>query len=166
MSANIGLGITQGAKAIQQHERGRATREAQQAEAQNRQKLSKMKMDEYEGNADTRESQNELQLAQNRLETRKANQQHLKSVTFSAFDRYEADGDVRHLNMMLKDVKKNPIGARSGSTIARYDELTDTPQIRQLMQGAGYQDFDGILGDWQDEPVHFELKPDAKPYHG
>ena len=26
--------------------------------------------------------------------------------------------------------------------------------------------FDGTLGDWQDVPVKFELKPDAKPYHG
>ena len=26
--------------------------------------------------------------------------------------------------------------------------------------------FDGTLGDWQDELVSFELKPDAKPYHG
>ena len=25
--------------------------------------------------------------------------------------------------------------------------------------------FDGTLGDWQDKPVHFELKPYAKPYH-
>jgi hypothetical protein len=26
--------------------------------------------------------------------------------------------------------------------------------------------FDGTLGDWDTEPVHFELKKDAKPYHG
>ena len=26
--------------------------------------------------------------------------------------------------------------------------------------------FDGTLGDWQTEPVSFELKPDAKPHHG
>ena len=26
--------------------------------------------------------------------------------------------------------------------------------------------FDGTLGDWRDELVSFELKPDAKPYHG
>jgi hypothetical protein len=26
--------------------------------------------------------------------------------------------------------------------------------------------FDGTLGDWQGEEVDFELKPEAKPYHG
>ena len=26
--------------------------------------------------------------------------------------------------------------------------------------------FDGTLGDWKGESVNFELKPDAKPYHG
>ena len=36
--------------------------------------------------------------------------------------------------------------------------------LRLLLQ---YEElFDGTLGDWQDEPVKFELQPDAKPYHG
>ena len=26
--------------------------------------------------------------------------------------------------------------------------------------------FDGTLNNWKTEPVQFELKPDAKPYHG
>jgi len=26
--------------------------------------------------------------------------------------------------------------------------------------------FDGTLGDWNTEPISFELKRDAKPYHG
>ena len=26
--------------------------------------------------------------------------------------------------------------------------------------------FDSTLGDWQKEPVSFDLKPGAKPYHG
>ena len=26
--------------------------------------------------------------------------------------------------------------------------------------------FDGTLGEWQDELVNFELRPEAKPYHG
>jgi hypothetical protein len=29
-----------------------------------------------------------------------------------------------------------------------------------------YEDlFDGTLGDWMTEPVSFELKEDARPYH-
>ncbi len=147
MSAYIGLGMTQGAKGVQQYERGRATREAQQSEAQNRKKMSEMQLKEYASQAPLREQQNEQALAEARHNTRLANQQNLKSITFSAFDKYEADGDVRHLNNMLSDVKKNPIGANSGSNIVRYDELTDTPEIRQMMVGAGYADFDGILKD-------------------
>ena len=26
--------------------------------------------------------------------------------------------------------------------------------------------FDGTLGDWDTDPVHFELKDGSKPYHG
>ncbi len=149
MSAYIGLGITQGAKAIQQHERGRATREAQQAAAMNQKQLSEMKLNEYKQNAPLREQQNEQAIAESRQLARQANQQNLKSITYSAFDKYEADGDVRHLNNMLRDVKKNPIGAKAGSNITRYDELTDTPQIRQMMSKAGYSDFEGIMGNDQ-----------------
>ena len=39
------------------------------------------------------------------------------------------------------------------------------PMLLQLLQD--YEElFDGTLGDWNTEPVHFELKEGAKSYHG
>jgi hypothetical protein len=147
MSAYIGLGITEGAKSVQKYEQGRVTREANQADAVARRKKSELMLSDYENQQPLRDQQHTQMMAESKLETRKANQQLLKATTFSAFDKYEADGDTRHLNNMLASVKKNPVGAKANSPIVRYDSLSDTPEIRQKMKSAGYEDFDGILAD-------------------
>lgn len=147
MSAYIGLGMTQGAKDVQKYAQGKSMREAQQAQAMREAKLSEMKLSEFENNAPLREKEAEVKLAQLEGQLRQTNMQNLKAVTFSHFDRFEADGDVKHLNNMLRDVKKNPIGANANSDIVRYDALDNSPEVRQMMIGAGYSDFDGILND-------------------
>jgi len=149
MSAYIGLGITRGAKEVQKHEQGRAMREAQQAEATNRQKLSKMQLDDYNSpkQVSLRDQQTELMLAQTKQETRAANRQMLKNTTFMAFDKYLATGNTEVFNGMLADIKKNPVGAKFDSGIIRYDPLTDTPEIRRKMEEAGINDLDGVLAD-------------------
>ncbi len=43
--------------------------------------------------------------------------------------------------------------------------LPDQNKLLDLL--TKYEDlFDGTLGDWNTEPVSFELKEDTKPYHG
>lgn len=145
MSAYIGLGITEGAKSALAYHRGADLREMQRAEAKNRQKLSEMQLSDYKNNESVREQQRDTDLAVLRQQARVANQQNLKSVTYSAFDKYVADSDTRHLNNMLPEVMKNPIGAKANSNIVRYDPLVDTPEIRKQMSDAGFTDFDGIL---------------------
>ena len=47
------------------------------------------------------------------------------------------------------------------------DHLSNTDKKALLMLLQRYEElFDGTLGSWDTEPVHFELKPDAKPFHG
>ena len=47
------------------------------------------------------------------------------------------------------------------------DHLSNTNKKALLMLLQQYEElFDGTLGSWDTEPVHFELKPDAKPFHG
>ena len=45
--------------------------------------------------------------------------------------------------------------------------LTTIQRNKLLRLLIKYKDlFDSTLGDWQTEPVSFDLKPGAKPYHG
>lgn len=45
--------------------------------------------------------------------------------TYDGFDRYTGDGDVRHLNVMLQDLKSNPAGAKLFGEWARVDPVTE-----------------------------------------
>ena len=48
-----------------------------------------------------------------------------------------------------------------------YKHLTIDQQNKLHRLLIQYEElFDGTLGDWKGELVNFELKPDAKPYHG
>ena len=47
------------------------------------------------------------------------------------------------------------------------DHLDDTQKDELLQLLKKYEGlFDGTLGNWKTTPVHFELKEDAKPFHG
>ena len=47
------------------------------------------------------------------------------------------------------------------------DHLSNTDKKALLTLLQQYEElFDGTLGSWDTEPVHLELKPDAKPFHG
>ena len=47
------------------------------------------------------------------------------------------------------------------------DHIDDTEKDELLQLLKKYEGlFDGTLGNWKTTPVHFELKDDAKPYHG
>jgi len=47
-----------------------------------------------------------------------------KRRIFDGFDRYTGDGDPRHLNILLKDLKSNPVGSKMFPEWARIDKVT------------------------------------------
>lgn len=62
---------------------------------------------------------------QNALETQKQMlRENNKRTTFSAYERYDADGDVRHINSMLRDLSNS--GSNLYGNIARVDKLTES----------------------------------------
>jgi len=56
-----------------------------------------------------------------------------KQKTFTAYERYDADSDVRHLNTMLTDLEST--GSKLYGKIARVDKLTE--EDRQMMEDMG-----------------------------
>lgn len=68
-----------------------------------------------------------------------------KRRTFDAYERYDSDGDVRHLNVMLQDLEKT--GSKLYGKIARVDKLTEND--RQMLDDMGLppQLIDLILTD-------------------
>ena len=68
-----------------------------------------------------------------------------KQRSFDAFRRFNADGDARHLNIMLQDLRKNPAGAALFPDAVRVDAITDrTPEVDMLLRQAGIQDLEGF----------------------
>ena len=58
-----------------------------------------------------------------------------KRRTYDAFERYDnSDGDVRHINTMLRDLRENGSGLLGH--ISRVDKLTEND--RELIENAGF----------------------------
>ena len=106
--------------------------------ATNLQKQSSMELEEYAQDKPLRDQRDEVEMQQLKVQSKNINQQALSSTTFSAFDRYNADGNVRHLNTWLADAKKNPAGENIYGTISRYDAVTQSPETDKLLTSNGY----------------------------
>jgi PHD/YefM family antitoxin component YafN of YafNO toxin-antitoxin module len=137
-SAQEWSGISQGFSQLSQNMSTADLRAAQLSEAKAKQQKAQRELAEYNNNAPTRERTGELQLQQLEATTRKMNQQSLSSITINAMDRYNADGNPRHLNTWLKDAKKNPVGNNIYGEVARYDALTKSESNDKLLRQAGY----------------------------
>lgn len=131
-------GVARGLGQVSNDLSNRDLRAAQLAEAKAKQQKAQGELKEFNANAPTRERKNELDMQQLEVETRSLNQTSLKSTTMSAMDRYNADGNTRHLNTWLKDAKKNPAGAKIYGGVARYDPLTPSDSNDKLLRKAGY----------------------------
>lgn len=81
---------------------------ARQAEAETRRQTAIATRDES------------VQLAEMQYQQELYNMQttQLQDRTYSAFDRYSSDHDVKHLNNFLAEAKKNPVGANLTMTIS------------------------------------------------
>tara|TARA_R110002153_G_scaffold195163_5_gene348568 strand:- start:1307 stop:2893 length:1587 start_codon:yes stop_codon:yes gene_type:complete len=136
MSAYIGAGIAQGAQAVGQYAREKPERDLRMQEAQDRQKLSSLKLDEYQADSPMRQSAKDVEVQSLKNELYKGQSAGLQARTFSAFDKFQGDRNVRHLNNFLPDAKANPIGAKMFQNVTRYDS-TDSPAGQKLLEQAG-----------------------------
>jgi hypothetical protein len=145
-SAQMWSGVTQGLSQVSKDMSTRELRDAQLAEAKNKQQLSQQQLQEFQQGAPGRQRTEDLQLQQLEAQTRKINQQALTSTTMSALDRFNSDGSARHLNVLLSDAKKNPVGMSLYSNVSRYDNLVKSDANDKLLKQAGYTP-DDVYGD-------------------
>lgn len=137
-SAQVWSGVARGLSQVSKDLDGKDLRDAQLAEAKNRQQLSQQQLQEYQQNAPVRQRTDELQLQQLEAQTKQINRQALSAMTIPAFDRFNIDGNARHLNTWLNNAKKNPVGANIYGSVARYDNLTKSDSNDKLLRQAGY----------------------------
>ena len=142
-NVNIGAGIAKGSLATQQYVRTKPERDARTAEAKARQQQA----EESIANAPVRQSAADLALKQNQLELKRLNSTTLKKDTYTAFNSYETDKDVKHINNFLAEAKSNPAGKRMYGDLARVDKITRTPQTEAMLSRAGIQDLNGFFDD-------------------
>lgn len=138
MDANIAAGVAEGAAKAFNNERDRPFREAQLAEAKQRQEESKARMAEFARQAPLREQQENTEMLRLQNEARTLQGEMLFRDTVDAFRAYDTDMNAKHLNNFVQRAKKNPIGERFYGEIARVDDLLDTPEHHKLLKEAGY----------------------------
>jgi len=135
-TAHTGAGIAQGAANVASYARAKPERDLRMQEAQNRQKLSSLKLDEYQADSPMRQSTKDVEIQNLKNELYKGQASGLQAKTFDAFDRYQGDRNVRHLNNFFTEAKQNPIGADMYKEIARVDSI-DTPEGHKMLKQAG-----------------------------
>ncbi len=145
-SAQMWSGVAQGLNQVSKDMSTKDLRDAQLAEAKNKQQQSSLELQEFQQGAPGRQRTDDLQLQQLEAQTRKINQQSLTSITMSALDRFNSDGSARHLNTLLTDAKKNPVGANLYGEVTRYDNLVKSDSNDKLLKQAGYNP-DEVYGD-------------------
>jgi hypothetical protein len=145
-NAQVLAGLSQGLSQASADFAGRAQRDAQLAEARNRQKQSQVELEATQQTAPNAVRTSDLQLQQLEVQTKSMHGQALKTATNSAFDRYTADNNPRHLNTWLADAKQNPVGANLYGEVARYDGVSKSESTDKLLQQAGYTP-DEVYGD-------------------
>tara|TARA_R110000851_G_C13101812_1_gene568634 strand:+ start:10660 stop:12246 length:1587 start_codon:yes stop_codon:yes gene_type:complete len=136
MSTYTGAGIAKGAADVATYAREKPERDLRLQEAQSRQKLSSLKLDEYQANSPMRDSAKDVEIQGLKNELYKGQASGLQAKTFDAFDRYQGDRNVRHLNNFFAEAKQNPIGAKMYQQIARVDSI-NTPEGLKLLEQAG-----------------------------
>ncbi|MEE8598119.1 MAG: hypothetical protein V3S69_01115 [Dehalococcoidales bacterium] len=70
------------------------------------------------------------------LQTQKQFAELARGTTFNAFTRYQGDGNTKHLNVLLQDLKNNPAGAKLMPDVVRFDrmEVPNPQDIKALEQ--------------------------------
>ena len=76
-------------------------------------------------------------------ENRKAMLQNVQQRVFTSLDRFSADNDVRHINTMISDLRKNRYPLGPMENVTRVDKLSSND--RKLLLENGYADPDAVL---------------------
>lgn len=136
-TAMLGAAITEGAADA-------PYRTARLQEAQSRAKMSQMQTQAYEEQAPARKAQVDAQTAQLQQQLYQTNAQMAKQQTYDAFQRYQQDGDPKHLNQWLTSAKSNPVAANLTADMTRMDRVTRSPENDKILMAAGIKDLDGF----------------------
>lgn len=128
-------------------------RRARIEEAQNRQKLSQQQLEEFEANKQVREATRDAELVKLEQDTYNLNANLAKQQSYDAFDRYMADGNVRHLNNWVQSAQANPVGKNLIGDIVRFDPLSRDDETVAALRGIGFGDqgIDGLFRLQQQE---------------
>lgn len=94
-------------------------------------------------------AENELRISQLQQQTYQTNSSLLAQQSYDAFDRFDADGDARHLNNFLAQSKNNPIGANLYGDYTRIESVATnkSPDVIRQLKAMGVQDIDGFYSD-------------------
>ncbi len=113
---DLAAGLVEGVANVQDYQRDKPARDARNSQAQLIQARANASL-----NAGAPQAEADAQVEQLKNQVRSMQMQTLKQDTFSAFDRYSADGDVKHLNTFLDSARKNPIGKDIYTELLRVD---------------------------------------------
>jgi len=141
--AAIGLGLAKGGEA------GTSARQADRADARARKEAGDQKLARLRATKPTDKDLSNLADIQSleienlKAENKSALRQNNERMTYSAFERYDASGEVRHLNTMLTDLKSS--GSQLYQDTVRFDTLTEAD--KELMDKSGSFSNDMVLND-------------------
>jgi hypothetical protein len=149
LTARLGAGATQGFSTAIQYERDRPMRDLRLQQAELAQKQAESQFEDYQENEPVRDAQRTQAIAQAQQGAYQANVDVMRSQTYDAFRRFQADNDVKHLNTFLKEAKQNPIGRNVYGDYTRVDSIgnLDTQEAQQLLRKAGYPEPAETLSD-------------------
>lgn len=122
-------------------------RKLRREEAQSRAELSKLQLDEYKAAAPVRSAQRDDELARLQASTYQTNAALAKQQAFDSFRLFDADFDPRHLNNWIGSAKTNPVASKLVADVVRFDRVTRTPEVEQMLRTQGVTDIEGFFSD-------------------
>lgn len=142
-----GAALAKGARNVQLYAQGAEERELRISEAKQRQARGAEQFKTGQEAAGVNLESAQQQLERQKMQTKALQQDLFKRSMFDTFNLYESGGNVRHLNTLIGEAKKNPAGQKIFQNTARADKLTNTPEHIKLLQQNGIQDAEGVINN-------------------
>lgn len=125
------------------------------------QQKQQAEFDEWQGQQPNRDQKTQIELETLRQKNHEMQIKGLEMDTFSAFDRFKADNNVRHLNTWLQSAKQNEAGAKIYGDTNSFSSLAKSPENDRLLKQAGYANPDDVYDD-PDEVASFLIVTDGE----